>query len=369
MDRTQRTGMFYAFAAVVGYSCLPVFTKNLLEADIDPISIAFWRFIFAAPLFWLFVWLGKRTPHPPAPSPTQARRGGKERQAARLSSSPSLNSGRGEKRRFGFEVPRSEGKGFRMRAIRRILPLMLLGTLLAVAALCAFFALQWMPAGMFVVIFYTYPALIAIFSLLMGDRLPTLGWIALGLTLVGVVLTTPDFLALIVPDIVPTSAGGLSGDIGRGVLLALLNALTVSVYFMLNSRIVKHHPDKGRASATIITGTMLTMCVVVLLRGGVTVPQGGSWLYMIGLATVSTVMPVFCLTNGIARLGPARTSIVSTFEPLLTAVLAMIFLGELMQPIQWLGGLVIMLSIILLQLRRSPPPTQMPAVAPGVDAA
>ncbi len=31
----------------------------------------------------------------------------------------------------------------------------------------------------------------------------------------------------------------------------------------------------------------------------------------------------------------------------------MIFVGEVMQPIQWLGGAVIIASVILLQIRRS----------------
>ena len=37
---------------------------------------------------------------------------------------------------------------------------------------------------------------------------------------------------------------------------------------------------------------------------------------------------------------------------LLTAVLALIFLGEMMLPVQWLGGALIIASVILLQLRR-----------------
>jgi drug/metabolite transporter (DMT)-like permease len=314
MDRNQRTGMLYAFGAVVGYSCLPVFTKNLLDANIDPISLAFWRFTLAAPLFWLFVWLRNR--NAPTSKPMQ---------------------------RLGI--------GFNLR-------LLLLGAMLAAAALAAFFGLEVLPAGMFVVIFYTYPAMIAIFGLLMGDRLPLQGWIALGLTLVGVILTTPDFIALVAPGLGIGSAQGLDGDTGRGVLLALLNALIIAVYFILNSHTLKHYPDKGRASAAITAGTMLTMWLVALFQGNIAVPQGTGWLYLIGLATVSTVFPVFSLSNGIARLGPAKASIVSTVEPLLTSVLAMIFLSERMLPIQWLGGLVIMLSIILLQLRRPEPQVQ-----------
>lgn len=59
-----------------------------------------------------------------------------------------------------------------------------------------------------------------------------------------------------------------------------------------------------------------------------------TWVLLLALAVVSTVMPIFCLTTGLSKLGAAKAAIVGTVEPVLTTILAMIFLGEQMQPLQ-----------------------------------
>ncbi len=290
--------MLFIVGAVLGYSILPVFTKNIMATGLTPTDTAIWRYIFAAPIFWLYTWLDN---------------------GCKLSAKPNC-----------LPLPK--------------LKLLLVGSLLSAAALVAFFGLQIMPAGVFVVLFYTYPAMIAIMSLFLGDRLPLQSWIALGLTLVGVVLVTPDF----------------SAELGNanllGVGLAFVNAALVAVYFILNSRILRGHPDKTRASAYIVTGALIILLVFGLIQGGVQVPQGEAWLLLIALASISTVIPVFCLSNGIARLGPSRASITGAFEPLLTSFWAMLFLSEVMVAQQWLGGVVIVAGVILLNLRRPAKP-------------
>ncbi len=299
-----REGILFIIGSVMGYSILPVFTRNILASGMEPPDIAFWRFCFAAPIFWLYTW---------------------------------LENGRSLSARFGSPpLPR--------------IVLMLLGSLLALSAVVAFLGLEIMPVGTFTVLFYTYPAMIALLSLFLGDRLPLQGWIALGLTIVGVVMVTPDFSA------------GLGGGNLTGVALALINAGVVAVYFILNSRILHRHRDKTRASAYIVTGALIILLAFSLYRGGVAFPKGVNiWLLLIALATVSTVFPVFCLTNGIARLGAARASIMGAFEPLVTALWAMLFLGEMMLMQQWLGGIVIVAAVILLNLRR--PARLRPAAA------
>ena len=57
---------------------------------------------------------------------------------------------------------------------------MAIGTLLAFAALAAFFGLERLPSGTFSVLFYSYPAMVALLASLLGERLSLVAWIALG---------------------------------------------------------------------------------------------------------------------------------------------------------------------------------------------
>ena len=292
MQRSQRDGVILIVLAIVGYSCLSIFTKKLFARGVEPLDIAFWRFAFAALIYWALVLV-------------RERRGGTAKASTPL--------------------PR--------------IKLMALGMLFAGEAIVAFFGWERLSAGTFTVLFYSYPAMVAILGALMGERLSLLTWIALGLTLVGIALTAPDFSA------------GLTGGNFVGVMLALFDALQVAVYFLLIGRVTRGHSDMVRISAWTVTGALVAVTVVAVTHG-MTLPQGETWLYLIAIAVICTVMPVFALNAGIQQLGATRAAIIATFEPLLTAVLALIFLSEVMLPIQWVGGAVIIASVILLQLRK-----------------
>ncbi len=309
MSRTQRDGMLLILASVTGYAMLPVFLKALQVAGLNSLDIATWRFGLAAPLFWLMV-RALRTPAGDKPLP-------------------------------------------RWR-------LMAMGALLAIAAVATFWGFERIPAGTYVVLFYTYPAIVAVLSALMGERLPAAGWGALVLTTIGIVLTVPDF------------GKGIGNDNLVGVLLALICAFIVAIYFILSGRVLKGHTALGAASAWTTTGALLFLLILIPLRaaqmpgdfwkhlGEIAFsmpllaahhPQGIElWLRMLAIATVSTVLGGFFLTVGIQKVGAARASIIGTVEPILTLIFARIFLGEEMQPVQLIGGAFIVASVLVLQM-------------------
>lgn len=301
----SRIGILYIFAAVLGYSFLPIFIDHLLDAGVKPLDIALWRYMIVTPVFWL----------------------------------------------LAFARPAAKVRLPRMRVA------LFLGPLLAVAAVVAFFGLDLIPPGTYVVIFYTYPAMVAIFALFMGERLSVWGWVALTLTLVGVGLSAPDF------------SEGMRGENLPGVLLALLNALVVAVYFVISNRLLRGRANTSaavvRASAWTVSGTLLSLIGATLLTG-FAVPQSQDvWANLVGLALVSTLLPIFALNIGIQKLGPTRAAIFGTVEPLTTSLLALIFLGQVMKPIQWVGGLVIVASVILLQTVGWQPDRQIEAATIG----
>jgi drug/metabolite transporter (DMT)-like permease len=75
------------------------------------------------------------------------------------------------------------------------------------------------------------------------------------------------------------------------------------------------------------------------------------WIFFIGLC--GTVLPFGLYFEGIRRIRPTHASITATLEPISAGVIASIFLGEIMLPLQVIGGLVVIASIILLQLSKS----------------
>ena len=94
---------------------------------------------------------------------------------------------------------------------------------------------------------------------------------------------------------------------------------------------------------------------------GLRLPDNGStWLLLLGLGTVSTALPIFAMNTGIRKIGASQASIISTVEPVESMLLAVILLGEVVLPVQWLGAALIVLAVLLLELRprrKAHPPT------------
>jgi drug/metabolite transporter (DMT)-like permease len=66
-------------------------------------------------------------------------------------------------------------------------------------------------------------------------------------------------------------------------------------------------------------------------------------------ALLGTTIPVLTFILGLRLVGPSRAAILSTFEPASTVLLAVIILGELASPLQYLGGALIIASVLLLE--------------------
>jgi drug/metabolite transporter (DMT)-like permease len=75
------------------------------------------------------------------------------------------------------------------------------------------------------------------------------------------------------------------------------------------------------------------------------------------MAGLSTVFPIFFLNAGIQKLGATKASITGTIEPVLTILWAVLLLGETIQSVQLVGGVLILISVILLQVRAAPQPS------------
>ncbi|MDQ7025685.1 MAG: DMT family transporter [Anaerolineae bacterium] len=290
----RRLGLIWVLMGAAGYAFLPVFTRMIYSMSaLEPTDIAIWRFAFATPIIWFVVISRER-----------------------------------------WQVPKRKASQAPL-PIGRLLPM---GAFYAVAALCAFVGLRYIQASLFIVLFYTYPAMVAILSLFLGSRLSFVGWIALALTLIGILLTLPNL-------------SGLNRNAILGISIALLNGLVVAVYFIVVARVMKGIASIGRGTAWIITGTLLTLLLAIPFYGLQVPSDPQTWLVLTGLAAISTAMPIFFVNMGIQLIGAPQTAIISAAEPVMSMLLAVTLIGETVLPLHWLGALLIVGGVVLLEAR------------------
>ena len=98
----------------------------------------------------------------------------------------------------------------------------------------------------------------------------------------------------------------------------------------------------------VCTGAAATLTLTGL-AGGDLDPGGVSatgFLWLAGLALVSTVGAIALFFAGLRRVGPAAASILSTLEPVVTVALAFAIFGESLGPAQLAGGALVLLAVL-----------------------
>jgi drug/metabolite transporter (DMT)-like permease len=87
-----------------------------------------------------------------------------------------------------------------------------------------------------------------------------------------------------------------------------------------------------------------------------------AWGLAATLAVYSTVVSFLTFLRGLEVLGPVRAAILSTTEPLFTAVLALLVLKQPLGLPTLLGGACIVAAILILE-RATPPTDELPHAA------
>ncbi len=72
-------------------------------------------------------------------------------------------------------------------------------------------------------------------------------------------------------------------------------------------------------------------------------------LILLSVAVTTGILGVFASTG---RIGPFRTALFMNLEPLLATIGSALFLGEVITPLQALGGAVMIAALVAFQLRR-----------------
>ncbi|MCP3876284.1 MAG: DMT family transporter [Desulfobacteraceae bacterium] len=200
-----------------------------------------------------------------------------------------------------------------------------------------FTALLYASSGTVAIIFYLYPALVTVLSILfLRQRIFAIEITALVLALTGTLC------------VIGLEFGGKP----LGVILGITAAMIYSVYIITGSKIMPK-TDVMTSSTIIMMSAGVVYTLAILVRGA-HFPSGLSgWGAIGGIVVVSTVIAIVTFFEGLKRIGPVHSSMLSTLEPVVTVVLAWVFFNEGLTPLKFLGGALILVAGILLARKSS----------------
>lgn len=233
---------------------------------------------------------------------------------------------------------------FTMRPYLYIYPVGLIGCLLAgfingLGSILYYTALSRLDASIAHILYSFYPLFVAFWLWIDRQTITRI-------TIIRLIMTLPAIFLLILP-------GQNNVDL-LGALMMIGSAVLYALHVLINQRILYEAPAQ-----TVTLYTLLAMAFTVdgaAFISGWELPALPSitvyWpVLAMGLITFASRLMLFM---GIKHLGGLQTAMLGLAELFVTVILAQIWLGESLSLTQWLGAVMLIISLMLIGLDSSP---------------
>ncbi|MEM6316467.1 MAG: DMT family transporter [Bacteroidota bacterium] len=207
-----------------------------------------------------------------------------------------------------------------------------------------FIGLQYISASLERMVLYIYPTLVLIISAIaFRKKITPIQLLALGITYVGIAIIFSSKISTV----------GNSNPL-LGAFFVFFAALTYAMYLVGSGELL---PRIGTRRFT--SYSMIAAATVVLLHHAI---ANGFHLFnypievygiVLFMAVFATVFPTFMIAEGVRIIGANNAAIIGAIGPVSTIILAYLFLGEVMYPIQIVGTIIVISGVLLITLNKN----------------
>lgn len=202
-----------------------------------------------------------------------------------------------------------------------------------------FIASLYVGTGLAMVIFFSYPVLVAVFSWIIYRK---------SLALISIFTLLTMVLGLYLLQYSPDREIDIIG-----ILFATAAATGYAIYVMGSKKVSSLIMDSYLLTAVVAFSCALIFLIFSLLSHGFVFPHGfRSWVLVLGLGILATALPIQLMLKGMRYVSCMRASIISVLEPLVTVAVGIMLLGESVSPLQIVGGFIILASALMIQFAK-----------------
>ena len=228
---------------------------------------------------------------------------------------------------------------------KRYLPL--IGALIAVQSVCLYSSVARLPVALALLVFNTYPISTAFWArLLYGHQPERFVLMAMPVMLLGLALALD----------VMGAASGLGaaahwGQIGLGVAFALGASATFGLAMVL-TQYEAGDLDGRLRTFTTMAQVAIWSCLAAAFSGGWHLPTDGLGWLGLSLLTLLYGTAFTIMFTVLPKLGVVGNSPIMNVEPVFALLLAWVFLGQAIAPMQLLGAAIVIGTVMALGLRK-----------------
>ena len=200
-------------------------------------------------------------------------------------------------------------------------------------------SVYFIPVSLSVIIFYTFPLLIAACNAALDRRRPSPAEsLFFVLAFLGLLLAIgPEFAAL---------------D-WRGILLACLASLASTLMFLVTDRKVRHLDDMVMSFQVNAGGTILVGLAVLAFQPQLfSLPQTSPAVWLTLAVCGFYLLAMISFFPAVRHAGSAKAALIFNAEPIVTILAAVLLLGELLSAWQWLGVALVIGTLTASSLQR-----------------
>ena len=278
-------GYLLGCIAAASYGMNPLFALPLYSAGMNPDSVLFFRYLFAIPVLGIML--------------------------------------------------KARGRSFRLHRAE-ILPLIVMGLMVAISSLTLFESYNHMDAGIASTLLFVYPIIVAlIMAVVYKEKLSTLTILCILMALGGISL------------LYQTSDGSTLSIVG--VALVMASSLSYALYIVgVNRPRFKNIATLKLTFYVLVFGILLFL-VRVKFGTELQVPsQCHQWGNLIALAIFPTAVSFLCTTMAIQYIGSTPTAILGALEPLTAVFFGVTVFGESLTPRISCGIIMIVSAVTLI---------------------
>ena len=223
---------------------------------------------------------------------------------------------------------------FKMHDLTRIRscwkPLILNGLLLSLGWAFLFASMKLIPIAEAVLLNYLGPVFTAILSpIILKERIERASVAALLMSILGIYLISHEELL-----------NGASGDI-LGIIYGLLAGLSYAGFIIVSKRLRKEQSSLTTAFYSYVFAAIFLAAISRPMAPSLSTME---WTLLLILSSVNTCSAVTLYLYGLAMVEAHKAVVLTYLEPLSAAIMGAIFLGQLLGPIDILGGALIVVS-------------------------
>ena len=275
-------GFLLGALAAASYGMNPLFALPLYSDGMDPYSVLFFRYLFAIPILGIMLKARGRT----------------------------------------FAVSRHD-----------LLPLAVMGLLLAMSSLSLFLSYNYMEAGIASTMLFVYPIMVAvIMAIFFRERITAQTASCILVALVGIALLYKG-------------SDGATLD-ATGVMWVMVSALSYALYIVgVNRPRLKGNATLKLTFYALVFGFSIFIVCTDFGRA-LTFPSAWyKWGNLVALALFPTAISFLCTTQAIQYIGSTPTAILGALEPLTAVFFGVTVFGEALTP-RLMFGIVMIIAAV-----------------------